>query len=118
MTTKEEIKGFLRNFHEKMQFWDVVFLDSRGKNTQALADLELRPNDRKKVLEDLKVEDYSQGPLDEQWYGSSTMWVFGKKIKKHELYIKVTMGVEKASVICISFHVAEYPIDYPFRIKK
>ena len=115
MATKDEVRQFLKSFLEKMQFWDVVFLDDRGKNSQTLADLELRPNDRKKVLASLKVEDYSEGPLDEQWHGSSTMWVFGKKIKSYELYIKVTMGMEGASVICISFHTAEYPIIYPFK---
>ena len=36
-----------------MKIWDVVFRDDRGKNTQALLDLELRPIDRKKILENL-----------------------------------------------------------------
>lgn len=115
MITKDEVRRFLKGFLEKMQFWDVLFLDDRTKNNQTLADLELRPIDRKKVLESLKVEDYSQGPLEELWHGSSTMWVFGKNIKSHELYIKITMGIEGASVICISFHIAEFAMDYPFK---
>jgi hypothetical protein len=43
------------------------------------------------------------------------MWVFGKDVKKNEVYIKITMGFAGGSVICISFHTAEYPIRYPFK---
>lgn len=117
MAEIDDVRRFLKNFKEKMSFWDVVFLDDRGKNSQTLADLEIKPKDRKKVLEDLNVEDYYEGPLDEQWYGSSEMWVFGKLIKGIEVYIKITLGVEGSSVICISFHEAEHPMNYPFKNK-
>ena len=115
MATKDEVRQFLKDFKDKMQFWDVVFLDDRGKNAQTLADLELRPAERKKILEGICVEDYSQGPLEEQWHGASFMWVFGVEVKNSEIYVKVSIGVEGASVICISFHVAEYPMEYPFK---
>lgn len=117
MVTIDDIRRFLKNFQEKMQFWDVVFLDDRGKNSQTLADLELKPKDRKTVLESLVAEDYYQGPLDELWYGSSEMWVFGKRIKGEEVFIKITLGKVGTSVICISFHFAEFPMSYPFKIK-
>lgn len=115
MATKEEVRQFLKDFHEKMKFWDIVFLDDRGKNAQTLLDLEIRPLERKKVLENLKIEDYSQGPIEEHWHGASYMWVFGKEVKKSEIYIKVSIGVSGGSVICISFHIAEYPMNYPFK---
>ena len=84
MTKKEAVSQFLRDFKEKMHIWDVLFRDDRGKNTQTLADLELRPVDRKKMLEKLDVEHYSQGPLEEKMYGGADMWVFGKEVKKKE----------------------------------
>jgi nucleoside-specific outer membrane channel protein Tsx len=114
MSTKEEVATFLKDFKEKMKFWDVLFRDERGKNAQALVDLELRPIERKMMLERLTVQDYSDGPIAEVLYGGSAMWVFGKTIKKKEVYIKITMGVVGASVICISFHLAEYKMNYPF----
>jgi hypothetical protein len=43
------------------------------------------------------------------------MWVFGKEINKHEIYIKITMGQPNQSVICISFHIAEHPMIYPLK---
>lgn len=114
MSTKEEVATFLKDFKEKMKFWDVLFRDERGKNTQALVDLELRPIERKMMLERLTVQDYSEGPIAEILYGGSAMWVFGKTIKKKEVYIKITMGALGTSVICISFHLAEYKMNYPF----
>lgn len=114
MSTKEEVATFLKDFKEKMKFWDVLFRDERGKNAQALVDLELRPIERKMMLEKLNVQEYSEGPIAEILYGGSAMWVFGKTIKKREVYIKITMGAVGASVICISFHLAEYKMNYPF----
>ena len=43
------------------------------------------------------------------------MWVFGKTLKKQDIYIKVTMGLPGAQVNCISFHIAEKEINYPFK---
>jgi len=114
MSTKEEVATFLKDFKEKMKFWEVLFRDERGKNAQALVDLELRPIERKVILERLTVQEYSEGPIAEKLYGGSAMWVFGKTIKKKEVYIKITMGAIGASVICISFHLAEYKMNYPF----
>ena len=115
MATKEEVNVFLKNFKQKMQIWDVLFRDDRGKNSQTLAELELRPIDRKKVLEKLKVENYCGGPSEEKLYGGSAMWVFGQVINKKEVYIKITLGVKGASVICISFHIAEHRLKYPLK---
>lgn len=115
MTTEKEVASFLQAFKEKMKFWDILFRDDRGKNTQALIDLELRPIDRKNTLESLEIKDYYEGPIKEKLYGGSDMWVFGKMIKKREVYIKITIGAVGSSVICISFHLAEYKMHYPLK---
>ncbi len=115
MTSVVEVTSFLRNFKEKMKFWDVLFRDDRNKNAQALIDLELRPIDRITVLETLDIKDYSEGPLTETLYKGADMWVFGKTVKKKEVYIKITMGAMNSSVICISFHLAQHKMNYPFK---
>ncbi len=115
MSTEAAVTSFLKDFKEKMRFWDVLFRDDRGKNAQALIDLELRPIDRKTVLEALATLDYSEGPLEEKLYGGTDMWVFGKTIKKKEVYIKITMGAMGCSVICISFHLAQHKMNYPLK---
>lgn len=115
MASKDQVKNYLKEFKVKMDIWDIVFLDDRGKNSQTLADLELMPNDRKKILEKLEIEDYCQGPLEETQYGGSEMWVFGRTLRGKEIYIKITLGIENTSVLCISFHIAEYPMEYQFK---
>lgn len=115
MSTGAVVASFLKDFKEKMRFWDVLFRDDRGKNAQALVDLELRPIDRKAILEALETKDYCEGPLEEKLYGGADMWVFGKTIKKKEVYIKITMGAMGNSVICISFHLAQHQMSYPLK---
>jgi hypothetical protein len=93
----------------------VVYLDKRPKNLQTLLDLEILPNERLEILKALQVKDYSQGPLQEDLYNGADMWVFGKVVKKQEVYIKITMGTPDRQVICISFHIAEHAINYPLK---
>ncbi len=115
MATQREVEAFLEDFHTKMKIWNVLFRDDRGKNAQALTDIELRPVERTKVLENLKPLDYCEGPTKEILYGGSDMWVFGKEVKGHQVYIKITMGFPGTSVICISFHIAEHILIYPLK---
>ena len=115
MSREMEVTSFLKNFKEKMKIWDVLFRDDRGKNAQTLIDLELRPFERKTILEELETIDYSEGPIEEKLYGGTDMWIFGKMVKKKEIYIKITMEIVNNSVICISFHLAEHKINYPLK---
>ena len=115
MSTEDKVLFFLNDFKEKMKLWDVLFRDDRGKNSQTLVDLELRPIERKAILETLETKDYSEGPIEEKLYNGADMWVFGKTVKKREVYIKITLGAMGSSVICISFHIAEYKKHYTLR---
>ena len=117
MANKQEVENFLAEFKEKMKIWDVLFRSDRDSNMQALADLDIRPIEREKVLENLKVTDYSEGPLKEKLHGGSNMWVFGKEIKKQQVYIKITMGFTNQQVICISFHRAKYKMNFPLKTR-
>ena len=115
MATADEIQSFLNDFKIKLNVWDIVFREDRGKNAQTLLLLDITPKYREEVLKTLEVKDYSEGPKTEKLYGGSDMWVFGKNVKSHEVYIKITLGFSNAPVICISFHVAEHSMKYPFK---
>ncbi len=115
MSTEAEVKSFLKDFKVKMKIWDVLFRDDRGKNAQALIDLEIRPIERKAILMALEAKDYCEGPLIESLYGGTDMWVFGRNVKEQEVYIKITMGAMGSSVICISFHLAQHKMVYPLK---
>ena len=45
MVTKEEVEAFLKQFHQKLKVFNIIFRDDRGKNAQTLADLEITPNE-------------------------------------------------------------------------
>jgi hypothetical protein len=115
MATAEEVGQFLRDFHQKLRVFEILFRDERNKNLQTLADLDITRVMRKKIVEQLEKQDYSEGPLDDNLYGMATMWVFGKVVKQQEVYIKISMGLPGCNVICISFHIAEKPMKYPFK---
>lgn len=115
MASKHEVETYLKELKMKIDIFGILFLDDRGKNQQTLHDLEISPAKRKEIIGSLKAEDYSQGPLDEKMLGILPMWVFGKQVKKKEVYIKVSMGIENNGAVCISFHIAEHLMNYPFK---
>ncbi len=115
MASKQEVEKFLKEFKMKVKVFGVLFLDDRGKNQQTLHDLEISPAKRKEIITNLNSEDYSDGPLEEKMRGILPMWIFGKEVKQIEVYIKISMGTDNNSAVCISFHVAEYSMNYPYK---
>lgn len=113
MAPEEEISRFLIDFKAKVDVYDVVYIN-REKNLQALADLDIRPFERTAYLRSLAVEDYYRGPHPDQ-AGISDLWEFGIRVKSSEVYIKIQLGAQSRSTICISFHVAAFPMTYPYK---
>lgn len=115
MATRLEVEQFLSQFKMKLDVFGVFFLDGRGKNAQALLDLDITRLERMEVVRSIEVEDYSEGPFRDILNDFGEMWVFGKDVKGHEVYIKISMGKPNLGSICISFHIAEYPMSYPLK---
>jgi hypothetical protein len=115
MESRQKVETYLKELKVKMEIFGILFLDDCGKNQQTLHNLEITPAKRKEILYSLKAEDYSQGPLDEKMRDILPMWVFGNQVKKQDVYIKVSMGNENNGAVCISFHIAEHPMNYPFK---
>ncbi|MCC6600762.1 MAG: type II toxin-antitoxin system MqsR family toxin [Crocinitomicaceae bacterium] len=113
MVTKSEVEAFLNTFKAKIEVFDVIFLN-RDKNHRALIDLEMTSVNRKELLKELRVEDYFRGPTKDVDNGPD-LWEFGRLLKQKEVYIKITIGMMNKPVICISFHLAERAIAYPFK---
>ena len=113
--TKEDVQKFLDQFHSKMKVFGIIYRDDRGKNQKTLEELEIVPLFRKVIIENLAVEDYVEGPVVDTLYKIGDMWVFGKDVKERELYIKIQISELSGQTICISFHLAESPMKYPFK---
>ncbi|MCD9576134.1 hypothetical protein [Flavobacterium soyae] len=109
---QSDVKSFLADFKANMSAFGIIYAN-RDKNIQTLADLEITPKFRDKVLSELIVDDYCQGPLTNDQFGVSPMWVFGVNVKNQEVYIKITILPTKS--FCISFHISEHPLKYPFK---
>lgn len=115
MTRKEDVDAFLKSFFEKMNIYYILFRDDRSKNSQTLLDLEIPPNKRIDIIKQLKSSDYIEGPKSDTLNNGPDLWVFGKKVKKKDIYIKINMGYPNSSVVCISFHIAEQTLKYVFK---
>lgn len=115
MVTKEQVEAFLEELHTKMKIFGILFRDDRDKNKKTLQELEIVPSYRKVIVENLRVEDYVQGPVVDELNRHGEMWVFGKDVKGREIYIKVMIVDATSQTICISFHFAEHPLVYPFK---
>ncbi len=114
MTSQEEVEQFLEAFQSKLAIWDLLFLQ-RDKNTATLLELEYTVFKVKEVLRELAVEDFSEGPIKDEIFHFTEMWVFGKTIQSKEVYIKIALGQFNGGSLCISFHFAEYPMTLPFK---
>ncbi|MDE6380869.1 MAG: toxin [Muribaculaceae bacterium] len=114
ITTKneQEVETFLKEFKPKFNIWGIIFLH-RDKNEEALRALGITPVAREEIIKKIEKEDYSHTVIDEVSYGD--MWVFGRDYDGTELYIKISLGAPGSNTICISFHEAEHPLNYPFR---
>ena len=115
MANIQEVSSFIRDFNAKVKVFGLIFRNGREKNVKALVDLEISPIKRRETVMSICPTDYVEGPLDDKLNKINKMWVFGKTVKGHDVYIKVSMGYENSSAICISFHIAEHPLRYKFK---
>lgn len=110
------IAKFLMEFKDLTSTGRNFYFIERPEKNSAVINLGLNINNIKRELLGLSVEDYCSGPeIDRDRPGD--VWVFGKEINGHEIYIKLRifyLGSEK-NAKCISFHEADCPLNYPFR---
>ena len=117
MPSKQQIELFLKDLTDKIRYWDIAFRP-RGKNLDALAELDITPIQRIAYLMNLKVEDYCSGPNKDTYDPSKpNYYEFGIPIHGREVYIKISLGLPNKMADCMSFHPAEYPIVYPLKTK-
>lgn len=115
MVTIEEVRAFLDQFNAKVQVFGILFRDDRPKNLEALQILEITPLQREFIVKNLAENDYVEGPLIDVLNKAGEMWVFGKDVKGQEVYIKIALGYQNGQTICISFHISDHPMQYPFK---
>ena len=124
ISTRTEVNDFLnklKNYINSSDF-DInsdLFL-SAGRNRQnynTLLMLDLDNSDVVWYLSTLSLDNYSHTFLDNDNNDPPKLYVFGKYISGKLIYIKIKLrniGVRKKTIVCISFHEALYPMNFPF----
>ena len=115
IATLAEIQKFLNDFHQKVEIFDIIILNDREKNAKTQASLGLSPNAQREVIKEIQVQDYSEGPITNILNAWGDLWVFGKDVNGQEVYIKIAYGMPNRQAICVSFHLAEFPMNYPYK---
>lgn len=86
----------------------------RDKNWDTLACLNMTTVMRNDLVLGLTWKDYCQGPMADDSGKPGEVWVFGTRVLGLEVFIKLKIA-NGSYPKCISFHKAEYPLEYPFR---
>lgn len=65
---------------------------------------------------------YHKGPEKDHKYADQLVWKFGvdeffygESYPSSTLYLKIAIRESKNDMVMLSFHQAEFPIDYPFK---
>ena len=115
---KEKVREFLRELKKIVTTGRGLDVIPRRENIDALAELGLTKKNRKDEILALSVADYCKGPSPDS-DKPGEIWVFGKCVGGKEVYIKLKIahiGNEKIAK-CLSFHVAQRTLCFPFREK-
>lgn len=112
MSLGDEVDTFLKEYKQKARTYEMVFYPRR-ENDDCLLELGITAKQREQIIMNLKVENYYRGPTNDASPEKPAYYEFGVKIKKKEVYIKLSLGMFDNSPHCMSFHVARYSMNYP-----
>lgn len=80
-----------------------------------MVDLDYDAKDVADCLKELRIDEYSHTLLDRDDANPPLLFVFGKDVRGRIVYIKLKIREGKRKILCISFHYAEYNLDFPYR---
>ncbi len=112
MTNTAQVQQFLKQFKATLSESGLDFVD-RDKNLSELAFLGWFQYEAEQVILGLTVEDYVEGPLPDRAGIEGDIWVFSVAVDSRNLYIKLKYNGIDAK--CMSFHILERPVRFPFR---
>jgi hypothetical protein len=95
---------------------EYFVITQRKKNKQTIQKLGLSLESVRRILFELRVENYSQGPSRDESGKHNDVWVFGYRYEQIDLYIKVSVCSfpnGETGVVCVSFHEAERELRFP-----
>jgi len=115
----KNVNQYLLRIKEAISKGRYEYIGSRKENVDSLAKAGLLPTHVKECILSLTYLDYFNGPEEEKdpRYPKGEYMFFGCNINGYEFYIKVKLlnrDLEEFC-ICLSFHIAKGPINYPYK---
>jgi hypothetical protein len=122
LADRNQVRDFLESIKETIsnpiadRGWVLV---PRHENNECLSQLGFRYPEIQEALLGLSVQDYCEGPCQDRDQPGD-LWIFGKVLENKSVYIKIKLASRGPLkfVRIISFHFAEYTLDYPFKEKQ
>jgi hypothetical protein len=114
----DELRNYVRQFlyeFKALIYEKGLIVQERQINRTHLLELGLTKSQREEIVLSLTVLDYNSGPIKDE-YKPGHYWVFGRRIEGSDVYIKLKIAGYPGSehAVCLSFHKAERPMDFPF----
>jgi hypothetical protein len=85
-----------------------------SEDKRRLTELGISFRDAAHIIYSLTYQNYVSGPSQDHLYHEQSVYVFGYRLDDIELYIKLTFR-QLDNLFILSFHEAQYPMQYPFR---
>lgn len=111
--TIDDVKSFLNSMNVKIDIYGMVFAE-RQRCQETMRMLGINEIVAKSIIKTLDATDFSKYFDDTNQWGCD-LWAFGKDINGEEIYIKIGLGLPNRQTVCVSFHKADFPIQYPFK---
>ena len=108
-----QITLFLKLFKEFAQ--DNFTFVEREKCLGTIAHLGITIQQAKEEILGLTYEDYCRGPILDKKRKGEEFWEFGKTIGENEIFIRLKVVLQHKMAKCQSFHIAEKPMQYPYK---
>lgn len=118
--TKLEVETFLEQCRKIAP--NSLEIVNTEKNNATRGKLGLNKQIIRDTLLGLTIEEYSDGPSGDRTR-KGEVWIFGVTIENYEIYIKIKIskyndpGDEIPTLVCLSFHIADFPQKYPHKSK-
>lgn len=116
VASKEQVEEFLAKVVASIESGYFYYVN-RPKNHQTGAELDVSQTAVVDFVQNLTYLNYYKGPRKSRQSIYGTIYEFGTAIDEIEVYIKLEL-VERFGTMmcnCISFHIPEQPIEYPFK---
>lgn len=122
IVTHEECCAFLSTVKEHIDKNTFDFI--RGKKEKySLSELGIHFTDAIEMVKELTPDHYYKAPRQDHAFAEQQVWEFGidevfeEEYPHSTLYIKITTRPRKNDLVMLSFHSAEFPINYPLKTK-